>query len=267
MAVTDNTVFAVVPAAGELQTPVAAVVASLPRSLSLSEDGQLSAISGGGDWCARATEAITAGQLGLVIDRPGKVDVKAVEDLAALAHREGASVVIRSRWAAHPGVEGLVPLWQSDENAVVIDCFASGDPGEARLLIDQLLLVVRLLGPIADLTCDHIDEDGYMLRARRIEGDVPVSIAWAYDSLAPRVDLRFLRRTQFDEVSIIETGEAQPLRAFKCNDAGESRLPEIYEGADRAAWRRVHRALSEQKANTEDLVQFASVLRLIGGGF
>jgi hypothetical protein len=251
------------PADPALARSVALVVASLPTSLSVADDGELASVAGEGDWCKVAARTIDEGAEGIVVNRPGIVPLADLEALIALAERAGASAVLRWRWSSHPAVADAVAAWSPiGEGLVLVDTLATGAIdrlGDA--VLEQLYLIAQVASPVRALRLGARTENAVIARALTADGR-PVAIGAVRSTRPASLTLRLLCSTQALELALPDTDTWRPATAFRATIDGESHRPPIYESADRSAWRRLRDAVAG-RGSRADLDQFAQALRTL----
>jgi hypothetical protein len=251
------------PADPALARSVALVVASLPTSLAIADDGELAAVAGEGDWCKAVARAIDEGAKGIVVNRPGIVALADLEALIAQAETADASAVLRWRWSSHPAVADAVAAWSPvGEGLVLVDTLATGAIDRLDdALLEQLHLLAQVVGPVRGLRLDARTGDAVIARALTADGR-PVAIGAVRATQPANLTLRLLRATQALELALPDTDTWRPAMAFRATIDGESRRPPIYESADRLAWRRLRDAVAGPGSRA-DLAQFAQALRTL----
>lgn len=233
---------------------LAAVAASLPISLRIASDAVAVAIDGAGDWATEVLQALEGGARGAVVHRPCVQSCEALEKLVDAARELGASVMLRGSWDQHPSLASLGDALAQRDEVHLIDCLASGARAQPwSPLFDQLLFVLRHIGPVAKLTCDYMAETGYIVRAETVADRVPVALTWAADGLGPKLDMRLVGRGSMMQVVVEDDERWLPLHAIRFDDRGEHRFAPDWESADRAIWRRMHQATASNGADIADL--------------
>ncbi|MES2301781.1 MAG: hypothetical protein V4521_06870 [Pseudomonadota bacterium] len=233
---------------------LAAVAASLPISLRTASDAAAVAIDGGGDWVAEALAAISEGARGVAVHHPCALPGDAMEQLRDTAHARGVSVMLRASWEQHPSLFSLGDALTARDEVNLIDCLASGNRAQPwSPLFDQLLFVLRHIGPIAHLTCDYMAANGHIARAETVADRAPIALTWAADGGLPKLDLRVVSRASMVQVLVEEDERWLPLRAVRFDERGEHGFAPEWESADRAIWRRLHKAVASGETNLDDL--------------
>lgn len=233
---------------------LAAVAASLPISLRTAPDAAAVALDGGDDWVADALSAISGGARGVAVHYPSVPSCDALEQLIDAARARGASIMLRASWEQHPSLINLGEALAVRDEVNLIDCLVSGNRAQPwDPLFDQLLFVLRHIGPIAHLTCDHMAANGYIARAETVADRVPVALTWAADGCVPKLDLRVVGRGSMVQVVVEDDLRWLPLHAVRFDERGEHRFAPEWESADRAVWRRLHKAVISGEPDLVDL--------------
>lgn len=243
---------------------VDSVIASLPVSLApagADDNAALLGIDGTGDWPAVAAAGVRDGAAGLVVVRPRPADAR---PLLLAAHERGTAVVVDTQWSTNP----IVPLAAEEfrrsaqthgqlESRVVV---STAEPSQV-ILLEQLLLLRALLGPVENLALQLSTSHGYSATA--LVGGITVDLlAVRSDARSPTASVRHLTRAGAVELRLPEADTARPAHLHVTTPTGAVTHPTVYESAHRSSWRRLH-ALVAFGQSSDELEQWQAVSRVV----
>jgi hypothetical protein len=243
---------------------VDSVVASLPVSLAPADadhPADLIGVDGTGDWPAVAAASVSDGAIGLVVVRPHPADAR---PFLRSAGESKIVVVVDTRWSAHP----IVPLAAEEfrrstrargqlESRVVV---STAEPTE-RILLDQLLLLCALLGPVEDLALHLSTSHGYCATAS-VGGVRADLLAVRSDARSPTATVRHVTREGAVELQLPEADTVRPAHLHVTTPTGAVTHPTVYESAHRSSWRRLHALVASGQCGDE-LEQWQAVSRVV----
>ena len=239
---------------------VALAVASLPESFGPAageNHADVHVIAGWPGWTAQAAQAITAGARGVVVVNPATEDTG---PLQTTAQQSGTVIVLDQRWASNPAIPAAEDAVRSMAGrAAVLDTVATAPVGtdSGELLADHLAAVVRITGPLANLTVLTRGPRGYTTTAVLANG-APVALQGIVTSARPAgVNITLLTDDGGVSVALPEPLAAWPAIIRVTGPQGELLLPTIYESAHRATWRRLKEHL-DAGTSPSDLQRFAA---------
>lgn len=235
------------------------VVASLPISLTLTGDSaaDLVAVDGAAGWPQRVRQACRDGALGVVLINPEPVEPALVPDPS------GVPVVVDHRFAGNPalaGEEGILSGWGKD---VLIEV-ATTVPAAADLastLVDQLAVLHRLGQPADRLQLLTWDDGGSYLRGTTAYGLRFLISAHVTRGRARSARVRALAADRAVDLTLPDPATARPARLVSTTSGGAALAPTLWETSHRAAWRRLHTAVTAG-APTEELSVLTAHLSL-----
>ena len=229
-----------------------AVWASLPVSLTASPDGaRMIAVDGQSPgWLETLAEVIRPDVAGVLLARPvaGALarDIRAVAEAAASA---GTTVVVETAWASNPAVVQIaraIAGWLPDIK--LIDSVAQvpdDHPGAwADVLLDQVILLRTVTGPMDNVRFAEQDVHGYTVDGARGASAVAMAAVWSTLS-APTARLAAYGATAETHLLVPAGSTATPAVACIVDLAGATVQPTWYETGSRTSWRRLIRAVSE----------------------
>lgn len=242
------------------------VMASLPLSFRpvSREHASAVAITGDGDWPDVAASAIGDGAAGVLVLRPAAAEVGGLADLARTT---GAVVVLDSPWSANPAVpDAAAAIAAERDQALRLRSTVTVPPGTAleQAMLDHLLLLTALAGPLTQLAVSRWEPHGYVLRA--IADDLVTDLSAVVTPALPS-GARTRLITRHGGVALdVPGGEAAwPARLTVTTTAGTRETPNYYETGHRHSWRRLHQALTSATP-TGDLAAFAAAVALLTEG-
>ena len=236
------------------QSAAATVLASLPLSYAPGEgaEGSVAIVSGSADWPTTAIGALDAGAVAVIVVQPEPADVETLQARAAL-------VALDTRWATNPVVASASTAFTTAlPHGSHIECQVNlpvGSPIETAML-DQLVLLRVLVGPVTDLRVLTRSSNGYAAEGRAAGHPVDLSLVCT-DADLESASVRLLTTDGSVELTIPSGLTAQPARLTVTGPDGAHLTPTLYESGHRATWRRVRHLLSAQ-SGANDLDDFAS---------
>ena len=229
---------------------IAPVVASLPVSLRPEEtttvSTELLAVDGGVDWPQHLTDAVRQVKGALVI-HPSPV----LPDEVPLA--SSVPVVIDYRFASNPAVSTAASQFHGwpAEALVEVSALVREPTDQDRLLLDQLAILRRLGLPLVDLIRLTWTSHGYYLRGDA-QSRTPVLLSSHVTSGAPpQLTVRGLATDVAVELTVPDPSTARPAVLTRTSDEGATTYPTIWETSHRAAWRRLHAAVTKATPVTD----------------
>ena len=220
---------------------VRAVVASIPESLAFGgPEADVRAICGSPGWSKTAAAAVRSGVLGIVVIQP---QPEGAFGLQSLARERSVPIVIDYLWASNPVVAHAVEQFRAyASEAVLVDVRVDVD--DTRLLqagvLESLVLLKRLVGPLKDVRHRRTHADGFTVTAALVESGSPVTVSGAVSSaFRNEVLVRMITTGGSIEVAIPHPATARPATLTSRGRDGAFSLPTIYESAHRSSWKRL----------------------------
>lgn len=219
---------------------VAAALASLPLSLRRADQvaNSVVVVDGGPGWVDRIDVAVHDGAAGVLLVDPTPTDLTG---LSATLRRQPV-VVVDSRWASNPAVASAAGEFSaavSEQSRLETRLIVAVGSNLDAALLEQLLLVRRLLGPVKDLRVLDRTSRNYYAEACTDAGLVIDLSAVCTDALAPFAQTRLLTADGSVELEIPTPTTARPARVTRTGPDGLTQSPTRYESAHRASWRRL----------------------------
>lgn len=219
---------------------VALAVASLPESFrpaDFNSQADIHVISGRPGWTAETLQDVNAGTRAIVIVNPVPEDTGKLQSMATAA---GTVVVLDQRWASNPAIPVAEDAIRSmASRAAILDSVAIAPLGtsSSELLADHLAAVVRLTGPLGNLTLLTRGPHGYTAMAM-LPNDAPVAMQGIVSNARPAgVTINLLTDDGGVRIVLPEPIAAWPASVKVIGPQGEVLLPTLYESAHRATWR------------------------------
>jgi hypothetical protein len=243
----------------EVAGDIATVIASLPISLVGAEPeqrGDLVAVHGGPGWPERTAECLLHRVRGLLIVHPTPVSPTDVPEVSSVP------VVVDYRFAGNRALAAAAMAFDGWPAGAMIEV-AAVVPDESSLdetLVDQLATLRRLGQPAVELHRLTWDGSGYYLRGSTTAGS-PVLVS-AHVSSGARPYLR-VRGLAAVELTLPDPGTARPAVLVNTTSTGATTTPTIWETSHRAAWRRLHAAVTGARL-TYDLADLRADLTIAG---
>jgi hypothetical protein len=234
------------------------VIASLPVSLARTESlerGDLIALHGGAGWPQRMADVLQDGAQGLLLLQPTVAPVDDVPDVSRVP------VVVDYWFSGNPAVSEAKysfdgwPAYTMIEVAAVL-------PDHGALpaaLLDQLAALRRIGQPAADLTRLTWQSGGYYLGGFTNEGTPLLLSAHVTVGVPPSLRVRGLARDRIVELTLPDPTTARPATLVSTDSVGALTSPTIWETSHRAAWRRLHAAVTGAE-KTHDLADLLADL-------
>jgi hypothetical protein len=170
-------------------------------------------------------------------------------------------VVVDYRFSGNPALAeaadafGRWPAFAMIEVAAVV-----ADDGELEgALIDQLAALRRVGQPAARLTRLTWGRSGYYLTGSTAEGSPVLLSAHVTSGAPPSLRVRGLTHDRVVELALPDPGTARPAVLVSTTGAGALTAPTLWETSHRAAWRRLHAAVSGAEP-THDLAELRADL-------
>jgi hypothetical protein len=219
-------------------------LATLP--LSLPDPTGVVVVDGDPDWPAELLRAMRSGAAGIVLVHPAPVDFA---DLLSTA--PSTIVVVDSRWASNP-VTGLAAevFRGAAGNGSRVECRVTLEPGSdfATALLDQLVLIRALLGPVTGVQVRHLSD-----RTLHAEGSTDAAVVdfsvVCTNALPASATVRLLTSDGSVELLIPSGDTAQPARLTTVGPEGAVLAPTHYETGHRAGLRRLRELHAAESAD------------------
>ena len=246
----------------EVAGDIVTVIASLPISLVGAESGtrgELVAVHGGPGWPERTAECLLHHVRGLLIVHPTPVSTNQVPDVVSVP------VVVDYRFAGNPALaaaaEAFVgwPAGAMIEVAAVVPDASSLD----ETLVDQLATLRRLGQPAVELHRLTWNGSGYYLRGSTTAGSPVLVSAHVSSGARPSLRVRGLAADSGVVLTLPDPGTARPAVLVNTTSTGATTTPTIWETSHRAAWRRLHAAVTGARL-TNDLADLRADLTIAG---
>jgi hypothetical protein len=210
-------------------------LATLP--LSFPDPAGVVFVDGDAGWPAELLRAMRTGAAGIILAHPTPVDFS---DL--LTADPSTIVVVDSRWASNPVIGLAAKAFRTAAgNRSRVECRVITQPGSdfATALLDQLVLIRAVLGPVTNVRVQHLSDRG--MRAKGLTGtSVAVDFSVVCTTALPAsAGLRLLTADGSVELLIPSGDTAQPARLTTVGPDGAVLAPTQYETGDRASLRRV----------------------------
>ena len=241
------------------------VLASLPVSLRpAGATAELVAVGGEPGWPARTMAAIGGGALGILVVDPAVEDIDQLSEVAA---NSGVPIVIDRPFAGNPAIP-VAAEWfsRNADPAELIESRMTVPMGTDlnRSAMDQFSLIRATAGALD--ACQPLiwNASGYVLHGRVTDGRRTVLSATTTDAVPRSAWLRALRPAGAVELLLPDPATARPAQATVTATDGATLLPTVYETAHRAAWRRLHRLVTETGEPPADLSDLAADMHLTG---
>jgi hypothetical protein len=242
---------------------IAPVIASLPVSLvAAGPDAggpDLVAVDGGPGWPQRAADRLAHGVRGLVVIQP--VPVAPAEVPTA----SGVPVVVDYRFAGNPAIETAADAfarWPADA-MIEVSVVGSDSADLGRILVDQLATLRRLGQAAAELDRLTWRASGYYLRGATATGSPLLVSAHVTIGEPSALRVRGLAADGAVELTVPNPGTARPAYLVRITRDGATTAPSLWETSHRAAWRRLHAAVTETQP-TADLSDLRKDLAVAG---
>jgi hypothetical protein len=234
------------------------VVASLPVSFATAAQGEradVAAIEGGQGWPRLLTEALDQGPRGLVIVDPTPVLPDEVPDASTVP------VVVDHRFSGNPALAGAADAFGRWPASAMIEVAAIvSDEGDLEATVVDALAALRRVGqPAARLTRLTWDQTGYYLSGSTTGGSPLLLSAHVTSGAAPSLRVRGLAHDRVVELRLPDPGTARPAVLVSTTKEGAVTAPTLWETSHRAAWRRLHAAVSGGEP-THDLAELRADL-------
>jgi hypothetical protein len=253
-----NTLRVATSAGASTAGDVAPVVASLPVSFVAAPQGEraeVGAIEGGPGWPGRVTEALARKTRGLLVVGPTPVPPDEVPESPMVP------VVVDYRFSGHPALAeaadafGRWPVFAMIEVAAVVP----DDRDLEAALVDQLAALRRVGQPATGLTRLTWGRSGYYVSGSTAGGSPLLLSAHVTSGAPPSLRLRGLTHDRAVELTLPDPGTARPAILVSTTGAGALTAPTLWETSHRAAWRRLHAAVTGDEP-THDLADLRTDL-------
>ena len=246
----------------EVAGDIATVIASLPISLVGAESeqrGDLVAVHGGPGWPERTAECLLHRVRGLLIVHPTPVSPTDVPEVSSVP------VVVDYRFAGNRALAAAAMAFDGWPAGAMIEV-AAVVPDESSLeetLVDQLATLRRLGQPAVELHRLTWNGSGYYLRGSTNAGTPVLVSAHVSSGARPSLRVRGLAADSGVVLTLPDPGTARPAVLVNTTSTGATTTPTIWETSHRAAWRRLHTAVSGARL-TNDLADLRADLILTG---
>ncbi|TDO51515.1 hypothetical protein EV643_103254 [Kribbella sp. VKM Ac-2527] len=211
---------------------VQSALATLP--ISFPDPANVKIVDGSSGWPADVRRALDSGATAVVVLHPRPTEFA---DLLAAA----APVIVDSRWASNPVIDSAAPAFRAAESSRV-ECRVIVEPGSdfASALLDELMLIRALLGPVHQATVRYLSDHALYAEGSTDDG-LAVDFSVVCTSAVPAsATVRLLTSDGSVELTIPSGDTAQPARLITVGPDGAVLAPTLYETGHRAALRRLH---------------------------
>lgn len=258
---------------GPLSDRHRAVLAGMPDRLrAIDADGDVAMVAAGaGGWTTTLIEMLHRGARGALVVDAGTDD--GPEEIAAArraAREAGAVVHVDRPYAMNRAWQRVSTGWRRDAaRAGLLDSTTTvATHSMIHALLNQLALVRAVVGPLEQLGLVHHSRSVYQLAGRA--GRVRVSLSGT-DGPRDSLTLELIGADTRRRASFAPIGLASPALISTFDQAGGRTEPPLYESGHRAAWQRLHEAITEPRGHpgSDDLDLLAEdverVSTLFGG--
>lgn len=237
------------------------VIASLPVSLVAADPrlgrADLAAVDGGPGWPERTADALRHGVGGLLLIHPVPVAPDEVPEESVVP------VVVDYRFAGNPALAAATDAFAGWPSSAMIELAAvlpdASDLG--TILVDQLATLRRLAQPAETLNPLTWSPSGYYLSGATIHGSPLLLSAHVTIGAPASLWVRGLAPDHAVELTLPDPRTARPAFLVRTTQAGATTTPTLWETSHRAAWRRLHTAVTGSRL-TDDLVDLRTDLTL-----
>ena len=244
---------------------VAQVIASLPVSLRPGTGAADLAAVSGANWAQDASAAAAGGAAGIMIVNPAATDAGRLDaDMSGIE----VPVVVDSTWSHNPAVAAAAPHFAALRERGEPAAFESRVDVPVRsdleqVLLAQLALVRAAVEPVASLTVDRWNEQGYDIRATLAGGASIALAAVLTNGLPTSASLRALSRHNAVRLHLPDPATATCGTVTVSGPDGATVLPTLWETPHRSAWRELHRRVTDGESTSEldELVADIATLR------
>jgi hypothetical protein len=237
-----------------------ATLATLPVSFTPSPPSavpDVTVIDGRTEWPHHAARAIRDGVRGIVVSDPRVTSASTVSELALTAERAGVPVELAEPFAGDPAFEehGARIAEQSDglSGVFLTENRTDANGAPAALSVLRTLRAMRL-----DVGVRSIATTAVGLSIVGWAGDTPVLAHTTRSGVRSGQRVQGIGATHNIDLVLHGSSNAAPALITITSVSDSSRLPTVYETADRAAWRRVARALESGQQSYGSLAGFAA---------
>jgi len=262
----------------DLTADLVPVLASLPDDFRVTADGErgeVLVVDGRlPDWPALIERSLQTVR-GVMLRDPGVPEVPAggdaVEVLRDLATRSaGASVpvVVDRRWGGAPGVAsfarefGTPTASATSVTVLVVEADLSRSGEDAA--VDALGLARAAGAAAGRLARFHRRRGSWSAQGATVRG-APLHLMGVLSTAGGGATFTASTASWQTAVSVPHPHSAAPAVARRTDEAGERLLPTEFEGAPRAAWRRLRELLRDGTDRATDLSDLAEDLALLRG--
>ncbi|WP_425821691.1 hypothetical protein [Microbacterium sp. DT81.1] len=239
------------------------MAASLPATLELvADNADVRAVSGAAGWTDRANQALLEGALGVVVVAP---EAEPTDELRNTAAEQNAFVILDQRWRSNPALTDAREAVSSIDapiSFIEISANVSSLQDVDGAVHESVQIAHRVVGAVQDLRVLH-RQSRTVLLSGSVAGGAPLTISIAVGPAIERpFHLRVFAPSGAVHLSVPDPGTAAPAIVTVLSADGSTTLPNNWESAHRASWRRVIAAF-QRGDRPEDLHEFNAASQLL----